>query len=181
MGDHYQWVKELLNQRTIEKIVRERKEEIDAHHALHQLGTKHNDRHKRKFKINHDDHDLEERGRSLPCSSNLHKNRKNVIFDICICRTRSSKKPRSTIGFRDDCSRSLPESRSCSNSGTYSSFHIDEAQATGLSPLFQCRGCTLLIRNLLYAIASPTSASSPSKSTCSGITRSDLRIPEQQF
>ena len=41
-----------LNQRAIEKIVQERKEEIEQHHTLHQLGARHNDRHKRKFKIN---------------------------------------------------------------------------------------------------------------------------------
>jgi hypothetical protein len=41
-----------LNQRAIEKITQERKEEIEQHHATHQLGARHNDRHKRKFKIN---------------------------------------------------------------------------------------------------------------------------------
>jgi hypothetical protein len=41
-----------LNQRAIEKITQERKDEIEQHHALHQLGARHNDRHKRKFKIN---------------------------------------------------------------------------------------------------------------------------------
>lgn len=40
------------NQRAIERIVQKRKEEIDQHHAKHQLGARHNDRHKRKFKIN---------------------------------------------------------------------------------------------------------------------------------
>ncbi|MBD1908994.1 MULTISPECIES: protelomerase family protein [unclassified Leptolyngbya] len=41
-----------LNQRAIERITQERKDEIQQHHALHQLGARHNDRHKRKFKIN---------------------------------------------------------------------------------------------------------------------------------
>jgi hypothetical protein len=41
-----------LNQRAIERITQERKEEIEQHHASHQLGARHNDRHKRKFKIN---------------------------------------------------------------------------------------------------------------------------------
>jgi hypothetical protein len=41
-----------LNQRAIERITQERKDEIEQHHALHQLGARHNDRHKRKFKIN---------------------------------------------------------------------------------------------------------------------------------
>jgi len=41
-----------LNQRTIQRIIEERKDEIEQHHAQHQLGLRHNDRHKRKFKIN---------------------------------------------------------------------------------------------------------------------------------
>jgi hypothetical protein len=40
------------NQRAIERIVQERKEGIDQHHATHHLGARRNDRHKRKFKIN---------------------------------------------------------------------------------------------------------------------------------
>jgi hypothetical protein len=40
-----------LNQRAIERIVNERKDEIDEHHRKHQLGNRHNDRHKRKYKI----------------------------------------------------------------------------------------------------------------------------------
>jgi len=40
------------NQRAIERILLERKDEIEQHHTLHQLGARHNDRHKRKFKIN---------------------------------------------------------------------------------------------------------------------------------
>lgn len=39
------------NQRVIERIMQERKDEIDAHHQLHQLLPKHNNRHKRKRKI----------------------------------------------------------------------------------------------------------------------------------
>ncbi|MEP0872800.1 telomere resolvase [Trichocoleus desertorum AS-A10] len=39
------------NQRVIEKIMQERKDEIDAHHQLHQLLPGHNHRHKRKRKI----------------------------------------------------------------------------------------------------------------------------------
>jgi hypothetical protein len=39
------------NQRVIERIMQERKDEIDAHHHLHQLLPKHNNRHKRKRKI----------------------------------------------------------------------------------------------------------------------------------
>jgi hypothetical protein len=40
-----------LNQRAIERIVAGRKDEIDTHHQKHQLGNRHNDRHKRKHKI----------------------------------------------------------------------------------------------------------------------------------
>jgi Telomere resolvase len=39
------------NQRVIERIVVERRAEIDAHHQHHQIGTGHNNRHKRKRKI----------------------------------------------------------------------------------------------------------------------------------
>jgi hypothetical protein len=39
------------NQRVIERIMQERKDEIDAHHQLHQLLPDHNHRHKRKRKI----------------------------------------------------------------------------------------------------------------------------------
>ncbi|MBD1860078.1 MULTISPECIES: protelomerase family protein [Trichocoleus] len=39
------------NQRVIERIMQERKDEIDAHHQLHQLLPGHNHRHKRKRKI----------------------------------------------------------------------------------------------------------------------------------
>ncbi|MBW4489911.1 MAG: telomere resolvase [Trichocoleus desertorum ATA4-8-CV12] len=39
------------NQRVIERIMQERKAEIDAHHQLHQLLPGHNNRHKRKRKI----------------------------------------------------------------------------------------------------------------------------------
>ncbi|MBD2120275.1 hypothetical protein [Trichocoleus sp. FACHB-262] len=39
------------NQRVIERIMQERKDEIDVHHQLHQLLPKHNNRHKRKRKI----------------------------------------------------------------------------------------------------------------------------------
>ncbi|MEP0872812.1 telomere resolvase [Trichocoleus desertorum AS-A10] len=39
------------NQRVIERIMQERKAEIDAHHQLHQLLPGHNHRHKRKRKI----------------------------------------------------------------------------------------------------------------------------------
>jgi hypothetical protein len=39
------------NQRVIEKIMQERKQEIDKHHQLHQIQTGHNNRHKRKRKI----------------------------------------------------------------------------------------------------------------------------------
>ena len=39
------------NQRVIERIMQERKDEIDAHHQLHQLLPGHNHRHKRKQKI----------------------------------------------------------------------------------------------------------------------------------
>ncbi|MBD2099275.1 hypothetical protein H6F90_29870 [Trichocoleus sp. FACHB-591] len=39
------------NQRVIERIMQERKDEIDAHHQLHQLLPGHNNRHKRKRKI----------------------------------------------------------------------------------------------------------------------------------
>jgi Telomere resolvase len=40
------------NQRAIERIIQARKEEIELHHAKHQLAPRHNDRHKRKHKIN---------------------------------------------------------------------------------------------------------------------------------
>ncbi len=40
------------NQRAIERIIALRKTQIDNHHAKHQLSTRHNDRHKRKAKIN---------------------------------------------------------------------------------------------------------------------------------
>lgn len=39
------------NQRAIERIIAHRKNEIDSHHHNHQLHLRHNDRHKRKFKI----------------------------------------------------------------------------------------------------------------------------------
>jgi hypothetical protein len=40
------------NQRAIERIMFERKDEIANHHSKHQLQPRHNDRHKRKHKIN---------------------------------------------------------------------------------------------------------------------------------
>ena len=40
------------NQRAIERIIALRKDEIDSHHRSHQLQLRHNDRHKRKFKVN---------------------------------------------------------------------------------------------------------------------------------
>jgi len=40
-----------LNQRAIQKIIEQRKDEIDNHHAKHQLTIRHNDRHKRRMKI----------------------------------------------------------------------------------------------------------------------------------
>lgn len=50
-------VKELVShitksQRLVERAIAQRKDEIDAHHALHQLEPNHNHRHKRKRKIN---------------------------------------------------------------------------------------------------------------------------------